>query len=209
MLRWVAVDARDVACIHGSSAGPAVAFQGDIAVATVEAGLARWQRRVERRRRLAVGRRAVLLGLGAACVLQLGALASGHDGSGPWLLPAAVLAVAAIGVGVAHRTSAVAAARLLDRDLDLGAEVTTALELETSAESAVRSHGLGALVLADGRVALGRSLPSARARLRSQRRETALLAALVPAVAALLLVSSPRTSTPAAARRIRAGGERP
>ena len=89
-VRWVAADARDVARIHGSSAGPAVAFPGDVSVATVEGGLARWQRRVERRRLLAVGRRGALLGVGAACLLQLGALASGNDGSGLWLLPAVV-----------------------------------------------------------------------------------------------------------------------
>ena len=198
-VRWVAVDARDVTCIHGSSAGPAVAFPGDVAVATVEAGL---------------GALAAPCGAAApagrrpprACSSDSAPPASCNSARWraerwirPWLLPAAVLAVAAIGVGVAHRTSPAAAARLLDRDLDLGAEVTTALELETSAEARGSSRGLGALALADVRGALGRSLPGARARLRPQRRETALLAALVPAVAALLLVSSPRTGTPAAA----------
>ena len=197
-VRWVAADARDVARIHGSSAGPAVAFPDDVSVATVEGGLARWQRRVERRRLLAVGRRGALLGVAAACLLQLGALASGNDGSGLWLLPAALPAVAAVAFGLAHRTSPAAAARLLDRDLALAAGVSTALELETSAERAASGRGLGALVLADVRGAIGRSLPGARARLQPRRRETALLAALVAALAALLLVPSPRTATPAA-----------
>ena len=127
-MRWVASDARDVARIHGSSAGPAVAIQADVSVATVAGGLKRWQRRVERRRLLALGRRSALAGVGAACLLQLGALASGSEGSGPWLVPAGLVAAVAVAIGLAHRTSPAAAARLLDRDLFLGAGVSTALE---------------------------------------------------------------------------------
>ena len=119
-VRWAAADARDVARIHGSSAGPAVAVPVDAAVPTVAGGLARWQRRVERRRLLVVARRGALPGVAAACLLQLGALAAGGDGAGLWLLPAALPAVAAVAFGLAHRTSPAAAARLLDRDLALG-----------------------------------------------------------------------------------------
>jgi hypothetical protein len=198
-VRWVAADARDVACIRGSSSGPAVAVQAVVSVATVARGLKVWQRRVERRRALAIGRRGALVGAGAACLLQLGALATGNDGSGPWLVPAGGLAAAAVAIGLAHRTSPVAAARLLDRDLELGAGVSTALELETSAERAASARGLGALVLADVRGALGRSEASARVRLQPRSGEAALLAALGGALALLLLVPSPRGNAPAVA----------
>ncbi len=198
-VRWLAADVRDVACIQGSSAGPAVAVQADVAVATVAGGLERWQRRVERRRLLAVGRRAALVGIAAACLLQLVALARGNDGSGLWLLPAGVLAATCLALGVARRTSPVAVARLLDRDLDLGAGVSTALELEATGERAAGRRGLGALVVADVRSALGRSLPGARARLRPHRREAVLLPALAAALAVALLVPSPRTDAVAGA----------
>lgn len=198
-VRWLAADARDVACIQGSSTGPAVAVQADVAVATVAGGLERWQRRVERRRLLAVGRRAALVGIAAACLLQLVALARGNDGSGLWLLPAGVLAATCLALGVAHRTSPAAVARLLDRDLDLGAGVSTAFELEATTERAAGRRGLGALVVADVRSALGRSLPGARARLRPHRREAVLLPALAAALAVALLVPSPRSDAAAGA----------
>jgi hypothetical protein len=201
--RWVAADARDVARIRGSSAGPAVAVQVDVSVATVARGLEHWQRCVERRRVLAVGRRGALVGAGAACLLQLGALTTGGDGPGPWLVPAAALAVAAVAIGLAQRTSPAAAARLLDRDLELGAGVSTALELETSPERAAGARGLGALVIADVRAALGRSESGARARMQPRRGEAALLVALGGALALLLLVPSPRSTAPAVASAAR------
>lgn len=188
-LRWIAADARDVARIRPGATRPA----GD--VRTVARGVRRWQRRVERRRLLALSQRAALLGIAAACVLQVAALATGHSGAGAWLLPGVLVAALALAFGVAHRTTPSSAARLLDRDLALGARVTTALELETSPPDGASAHGLGALALDDGRAALAASLAFTRVRLQPRRGELASLAALVAAFAVLLAVPSPRTGS--------------
>jgi hypothetical protein len=74
---------------------------------------------------------------------------------------------------------------MLDRDLGLGAGVTTALELEGAQGTPA---GLAGLVLADGREALTRSGASARAELRPRRDESGVLAVLVLALAGFLLV---------------------
>src|SRR3954469_25921219 len=166
-LRWLATDARDVARITSGRAvspaeGPSAALAG-----------ARWQRRVELRRLLALARRAALAGLAAGCALELAALASGGEGIGPWLAPAVAIAFACALFGATARTSPATAARMLDRDLALGAEVTTALELEAPGAPAPR--GLASLALADGRRALAESLAGARARLRPRRAEAVSL----------------------------------
>src|SRR5436305_2262932 len=153
-LRWIAADARDVTRISEAEARPTVDVE------SVAWGVRRWQRRLERRRLLAVLRRAVLVTLAAGCVLQIGALAGGGSGLGPWLAPAALVAAAALAIGVARRTTPSSAARLVDRDLSLGAKVTTALELESLARG-VRPAGLAGLALADGRGALASSLAGA------------------------------------------------
>jgi hypothetical protein len=75
-------DARDVAIIGASRPRRATA------VRSIASGIARWQAAIERRRRLALVRRAVIAGLLSACLLELGAVASGRAGAGPWLLPA-------------------------------------------------------------------------------------------------------------------------
>ena len=100
----------------------------------------------------------MLVALAAACLLQVVALASGGEGLGFWLLPAALVAVVCVALGLSDRTTPGTAARMLDRDLDLGAKVSTALELESGSTPG----GLGALALADGRDALAESLAGAR-----------------------------------------------
>ncbi len=87
-LRWIAADARDVACIDHGADRPRVDVQ------TVARGLRPWQRRVERRRLVALLRRCAIVGIIVASVLQIGALASGSRGPGVWLVPA--LAAAAL-----------------------------------------------------------------------------------------------------------------
>ncbi|HET6174052.1 MAG TPA: hypothetical protein VFD90_15685 [Gaiellales bacterium] len=186
VLRWIEADARDVARVDRAETGPAVLVQ------TVARGVRRWQRRLERRRLVGATRRSALVGISAACVLQIAALATGNSGAGLWLVPAALLAAIAGAIGLAHRTSPATAARLLDRDLGLGAEVTTALELETSSRRAAEPRSLGALALKDGLAAVASSLAGARARLRPRRGETALLAALAAGLVVLLAVPSPR-----------------
>jgi hypothetical protein len=160
------------------------------AVHSIAAGIARWQRSIERRRLIALARRGAIVGLLAACLLQLGAIIAGHGGPGPWLVPALVLGLLVAIPGILRRTSPSTAARMLDHDRALGAGVTTALELE-------RGHGapahaapsrLAGLVLADGRQALARSAAEAHVALRPQRTESGLLAALVLALAGSLLV---------------------
>lgn len=185
-LRWIAADARDVARIERAPERPRVDVQ------TVAWGLRRWQRRVERRRLIALIRRGALVAIAVACVLQIIALASGRSGAGAWLAPAAVAAALSLAIGLAHRTSAAAAARLLDRDLGLGAAVSTALEIETSQGAAPDPSSLGTLALADGRRAVGASIAGARARLQARRGEMALLASLVAVLAILVVVPSPR-----------------
>ena len=59
VLRWIAADARDVARI-----GRAWPARPAVAVETIARGVRRWQYRVERRRLLALMRRAGLVGLG-------------------------------------------------------------------------------------------------------------------------------------------------
>ena len=188
-LRWIAADARDIARIGPGQTRPAVA------VRSVALGVRRWQRRVERRRLLALMRRAALVGVGAACALQIAALAMGGSGAGIWLLPGAIAALVVLAVGLAHRTTPASAARLLDRDLALGARVTTALELETSPGAVPNARGLGALALDDGRAAVAASLAFTRVRLQPRRGELALLAALVAGLAVLLAVPSPRSGS--------------
>jgi hypothetical protein len=193
--RWLVADARDVARI--ASARPRTTG----AVHSIGAGLAGWQRSIERRRLIAVVRRGAIVGLLAACLLQAAAVVGGHAGVGPWLWPALLLGVLVPVPGILRRTSPAIAARMLDRDLGLSAGVTTALELECEAGT---PSGLADLVLADGRAALARSGAGARARLRPRPHESGLLAALALVLAGLLLVPavgrSPRTSAVAGAR---------
>ena len=192
-LRWLATEARDVARIAPGRAAPTPA------VPSASRAVARWQHRVERRRLVALARRAALAGLAAACVLELAALARGRQGIGPWLVPAAAVAIACAVLGLRARTNAATAARMLERDLALGAEVSTALELEAPGAPAAR--GLASLALADGRRALGESLAGARARLRPRRAEAVSLAALAAAFAVLVVVPSPWGGDSSAAGR--------
>ena len=84
-LRWIASDARDVARIEpGVQRTPAAISSASLAVA-------HWRRRVERHRLLAVVLRSALVAFAAACLIQSAALASGGEGAGLWLLPAALV----------------------------------------------------------------------------------------------------------------------
>jgi hypothetical protein len=177
-IRWIAADARDVTRIDTATGRAAVALT------SVARGVASWQRRLERKRLLAVLRRAAIVALATASLLQIGALVSGRGGFGLWLAPALLVLAACLVLGLTRRTPAVTAARMLDRDLGLGAGVTTALELE-AATGASGPRGLGALALADGRGALAASLVGARARLRPGRGE---LGSLITGVAVLALL---------------------
>ena len=197
-LRWIAADARDVARIDHGADRPRVYVQ------TVARGLRPWQRRLERRRLVALLRRCAIVGITVAGVLQIGALASGSRGPGVWLAPALAAAALALVLGLTRRTTAEVAARLLDRDLALGAEVSTALELETSRAGEADRSGLGGLAVAGGRRAVAASLSEARARLQARRGELALLATLVAGLAVLLLVPSPRAHS---AARVAAAGK--
>ena len=193
--RWLIADARDVAQI-----GPARP-RASGAVHSIAAGLASWQSSIERLRLIAVVRRAAIVGLLAACLLQAAAVGGGRGGVGPWLWPALVLALLVPVPGILRRTSPAVAARMLDRDLGLAAGVTTALELEREAGTPT---GLAGLVLADGRAALTLSGAGARARLRPRRRESGVLAGLALALAGLLLLpaigGNSRTSAISGAR---------
>ena len=129
-VRWVAADARDVACIQRLERGPGRGVPGDVAVATVAAGL---------------DALAAPCGAAARCWPSVAAPRSSDSAPhasfnsarsradtmdpAPGCCPPQCWPRGHC-VGVAHRTSPVGRARLLDRDLDLGAGVTTALELE-------------------------------------------------------------------------------
>ena len=202
-VRWVAADARDVARIHGSSAGTGRGVPGGCrgrdgrgrigALAAPRGAPAPAGRRPPRRARWASAPR-------ASCSSARSRAGTTDPASGccrPRCRPSPRL----------RSASPTARARRPPRACSIAISgsapgSSTALELETSAERAASGRGLGALVLADVRGALGRSLPGARARLQPRRREAALLAALVAALAALLLVPSPRTG------RSRRGGGR-
>ncbi len=198
--RWLVADARDVTFI--GDARP----KAGASVPSVSAGIARWQRTIGRRRTLALLRRSLIVGLGAACVLQLAAIVSGTSGPGAWLVAALVPALLSLLPGVLHRTKPTTAARMLDRDLALGAGVTTALELERGEQT----QGLGALAISDGREALARSLAGSRVRLRPKRRERVLLGALLAALIVLCLLPAlgGGGSGPATAAQGRAGSQR-
>src|SRR4051812_4514968 len=155
-LRWIAADARDVARITHGADRPRVDVQN------VARGVRRWQRRLERKRLVALLRRCAIVGVAAACALQIGALVSGRSGSGIWLAPAFISGGLALAIGLTRPTTVETAARLLDRDLALGAAVSTALELETSRSGGIQPSGLGGLALAGGRKAVAASLSGAR-----------------------------------------------
>jgi hypothetical protein len=182
--RWLLADPRDVAFIEG------VPSPRRVNVASVSVGLARWQRTIGRRRVAALLRRVLIVAVASACILQLVALAAGTSGPGAWLLPAVVVALLALLPGLSRRTSAAVAARMLDRDLRIGAEVSTAYELERDPD-ALRGVSLAGLALADGRDAIARSLGGARARLLPRHRESGLLVALVALLAVLLVLPAP------------------
>src|SRR4051812_26912174 len=158
-LRWIAVDARDVARIESGRA------RSLPAVGSVARGLVRWRRRIEQRRLLALAIRSLLVAVALACLAQLAGLALGHAETAVWLTPGLLACAACVAFGLAHRTSDGAAARMLDRDLGLGARVSTALELERAGAAGDGASSLRELALSDGRVALSRSLAGARARL--------------------------------------------
>jgi hypothetical protein len=175
-------DARDVARIAGAP------LRNTQTVLSVASGVARWRRRIERLRSLAVVRRALIVAGASACLLQLVALAAGRAHLGLWLVPALLVALVCLVPGLANRTSASTAARMLDRDLGLGAGVTTALELEREAGIA---RGLAGLALEDGRNAVADSLSGARARLRPRHAESLLLVAIAGVLGAMVLVPAP------------------
>jgi hypothetical protein len=176
--RWLIADARDVTFI--GDARP----KAGASVPTVSAGIARWQRTIGRRRMVALLRRSLIVGLAAACILQLAAIVSGTSGPGVWLVAALVPALLSLLPGLLHRTKPATAARMLDRDLELGAGVTTALELERGTQT----QGLGALAISDGREALARSLAGSRVRLRPKRSERVLLGTLLAGLIVLCLL---------------------
>jgi hypothetical protein len=197
--RWVAVDALDVSRIEpGSSVAPH-------STPSITQGVARWRARIEWRRARAILVRSLVIGLGLACLLQVGALAAGRAGVGWWLVPAGLVSAACMAFALAHRTSDATAARMLDRDLALGAGVSTALELEQDEDPAGVPGTLRALAVADGRAALGRSFSGGRVRLEPRRRELAALALLLVALAALVLVPSSST-TRSASEVVRSSG---
>jgi hypothetical protein len=123
-LRWIAADARDVARIEAGRS------RSHPAVRSVTRGVVRWRRRIEQRRLLALTTRSALLGVALACLVRLAGLAMGHAETAVWLAPGLLAGLACLVFGLAHRTTDAAAARMLDRDLGLGARVSTALELE-------------------------------------------------------------------------------
>jgi hypothetical protein len=188
VLRWIAADARDVARIEIGGSGPRPA------VRSVARGVVRWRRRIEQRRLLALALRSLLVGAGLACLAQLAGLASRHADSAVWLVPGLLGILACLAVGLAHRTSDQTAARMLDRDLGLGARVSTAFELEGEGAAEDGSCALRGLALADGRVALSRSLARGRVRLASRHAEPAALVALVAALALLVILPAAGTS---------------
>ena len=192
-LRWIAVDARDVARVE---AGRSRSLP---AVGSVARGVVRWRRRIEQRRLLALASRSLLVGVALACLAQLAVLALGQAETAAWLAPGRSAGVACLAFGLAHRTSDGAAARMLDRDLGLGARVITALELERAGGPDAGAGSLRALALSDGRVALSRSLAGGRARLAPRRIELVSLAALAALLAALVTL-------PSAGASHRAGG---
>ena len=177
--RWLEADARDVARIEARE------HRAPGSVRSIESGTGRWRRSIGRRRAVALARRAAIVALAAACLLQLVALATGHAGPGLWLVPAALIGGLSLVPGSVRGTSLQTAARMLDRDLGLGAGVTTALELEQRVQ---QPAGLERLALDDGRDALGRSITGARARLHPHHRESTLLAALAAALLTFLVL---------------------
>jgi hypothetical protein len=183
--RWLGVDTLDTVYLVGrpdALASPA---------ASVAAGTDALRAKVERRRRLVVARRAATVLLVGAALLEGLALAFGARSVSLWLLPAVVPALVVLGAGRQGRATRPAAARLLDRDLHLGAVVATAFELESRAarSSNPTESLLAAAAVADGRRALGENLASIRVRLRSSGVEWAALAVVAAVVVAISLVA--------------------
>ena len=125
----------------------------------------------------------------ALAVAVVGALLARLAGGSAvwWIAPAIVAFGACVAAGIGGRGGQDETARILDHDLGLRDQVSTALELER--EGGER-RGLVAMVIADGRAAVGRSLASAHVAGRPGGFEWAALAVCALALAAVLLVPS-------------------
>lgn len=214
--RWLRTDARDVVRIepiHRTSG----AAQSLSESQPLDAGLARWRRRVARRRLAVVIRRQLVIALALGVVLELIGLATGASTATRawWLIAPALLGLGGVAAGVRRAPRIDEVARLLDHDLGLAERLGTAIELEPSANS---RSGLGAIVLAEGAAAAWRSLAVARAALRPASREWGALLVLGVVLAAVLVLPASGATVPrgiaarrapvqAASAKARAAGE--
>ena len=189
--RWLRADLGDVVRVERHGDGAAVSPPTEL-----EAGLQTWSGRLSRSRALVVARRWLLLGLVVALIPAVVILAAG--GSRPWWLFAVVLVGPLAGlVAVARRPSAARTARVLDRRLGLADRLTTALELRSAP---VAPTGLGGLVVDEASSALGQSLGNERAIARRSPRELAWLIAAALALAVVIAVPRPGSSTTSSTR---------
>jgi hypothetical protein len=220
--RWLRADARDVVRVEpvpgapGAAATPAPAGTAETGAQSppLDDGLARWRRRVARRRMAAVIRRQLVLALALGVVLEVIALVAGTSTPARawWLLAPLLLGLAAVAAGARRGPRTGEIARLLDRDLALAERLDTALELESRPGS---ETGLAAMVIAEATAAASASLPAARAALTPAPREWGALPVLAVVLAALLVVparssvvhrsaANPRGAAPGAAAKGRA-----
>ena len=201
--RWLRSDLGDtVRVVRSPDAAVAAAFTGPGTVdaaasgasrAEIGPGLHRWSGRLRRRRSIAVARRTLLVALPVALIVAIVILLTG-GGRPLWLFAALLLGPLAGLAAFARAPSPAQTARVLDRGLGLHERLGTALELRAAPAAPT---GLGAMVVDEATVALGRSLSGARAVGRRSTAEWAWVAALTCGLALAIAVPRLASSTPA------------
>ncbi|HEX5195352.1 MAG TPA: hypothetical protein VFW09_21350 [Solirubrobacteraceae bacterium] len=182
-LRWLRSDLSDtVRVVRAPDAAGAGA--AGASPAALGPGLDRWSGRLRRRRAVVIARRALLAVLPAALIAAIVIFATGGDRP-LWLFAALLVGPLAGLVALARTPSQAQTARALDRGLGLHERLGTALELRAAPTAPT---GLGALVVDEASVALGRSLSGARAVGRRGTAEWAWVAALMGALALAMAV---------------------
>jgi hypothetical protein len=192
--RWLRADVSDVVAIEPArrSGRRAPRERGD-----TKAGLARWRRRLARRRAVVLLGRNLVVGLVFAVAVEIVIVIAGGRRLSLWLLAPVILVLLAELFGLARRVSLQQAARMLDAGLGLANRVATAIELadatpstaNTIAPAAAEARSvLAARVTEESNAAVQQSLRSAHAVARWSRAESAGLIGTAAVVALLVAI---------------------